>query len=117
MSNTPAETNIPHSISYEIVIDSVETETFSGMENVIRHIKFHVRSIFEGKIFEGSELVLELDFPEIESFKNFSEFSRNEIIELIESKMFDEIITSKTELNSRYYKTSTKYSSENLPWN
>jgi hypothetical protein len=117
MSNIPAETNIPHSISYEIVIDSVETETFGNMENIIKSIHFHVRSFFEGKTFEGKNLCLNLDFPNSESFKNFSEFTKAEILELIETKMFDEIITSKTELNSRYYVVVNTYSPNDLPWN
>lgn len=117
MSNIPAETNIPHTISYEIVIDSVETETSGGFENIIRCIKFHLRSSFNGRIFDGTPLFLDLDFPNLEEFKNFSEFSKSEILELIEIKMFDEIITSKTELNSRYYVAVNTYSPENLPWN
>jgi len=117
MSNIPAETNIPHPVSYEIVIDSVKTESFGGMENIIKSIEFHIKSSHNEKTFDGNNLVLNLEFPNIKNFKEFSKFTRNEVIDMIEERMMDEIVTSKTELNSRYYVITSTYSSSNLPWN
>lgn len=112
----PAETNVPYSVEYEIVIDSMEVVSDNSKKNVIRAVAFHLESSFDEVIKRGKQIVCELDTPG-ETFKEFSDFTKQEIIDILEQKCFEEILTSKTKLHSEYYIETKMISSQELPWN
>ncbi len=117
MENTPSKTNVPFSVHHELKIDAVETISNSEMENIIQSISFHIESEFNGVRHYGESLVYKLDPPSESDFKKFDSFTKEEIVNMLEEKMLPEIITSKTYLNSKYYKSTEIYTSDNLPWN
>lgn len=117
MKNIPNQTNIPHSVQYELKIDAVETVSNSSMKNIVQSLSFHIESDFDGIRYSGETLIYNFDPPSEENFKEFDLFTTEEIVSLLEEKMLPEIITSKTNLHSKYYKTTEIYTSDNLPWN
>lgn len=116
MMNLPHQTNIPYSIVYEIIIDSLELTSDNVKENIIEVINFHIKAYFNGTEKHGEKIVCYLDSPE-EKFKNFSKFTKQEIIDILEQKCFEEILVSKTNLNSQFYVKRNIVSSQGLPWN
>lgn len=117
MENIPHQTNIPHAVQYELKIDAVETISNAIMENIIQSISFHIESNFNGVKHVGESLICNFDPPTEEDFKKFDSFTKEQIVNLLEEKMLPEIITTKTNLHSKYYKTTEIYTPDNLPWN
>lgn len=116
MMKLPHQTNTPYNVEYEFIIDAIEVITNYERENAIDSIIFHIISSHEGIEYHSPSIVCDLENPDPENFKEFSDFTKEEIIAILEEKCFEEILTNKTKLHSQYYITRKVISSNDLPW-
>lgn len=112
----PHQTNTPYNVEYEFIIDAIEVITNYERENAMDSIIFHIKSSYEGIEYHSSSIVCDLENPDPKNFKEFSDFTKEEIISLLEEKCFEEILIHKTKLHSQYYITRKVISSNDLPW-
>lgn len=116
MMDLPQQTNIPHKVDYDIIIDSVETSSTHEFENVIESVNFHINSMCNDIRYTSEIVTCSFDDPSKNDFKPFSEFTKAEIVAILERKCFDKILVIKSKLNSKYYITKKLISSDDLPW-
>lgn len=112
----PHQTNTPYNVEYEFIIDTVEVISNYERENAIDSIIFHIKSSFKDIEYHSESIYCNLCNPDPKNFKEFSDFTKEEIIAILEEKCFEEILTNKTKLHSQYYITKKVISSNDLPW-
>jgi hypothetical protein len=116
MMKLPHQTNTPYNVGYEFIIDAIEVITNYERENAIDSIIFHIKSSYEGTEYHSSSIVCNLENLDPDNFKEFSDFTKEEIISILEEKCFEEILINKTKLNSQYYNTKKVIPQNELPW-
>lgn len=116
MMELPYQTNTPFIVEYSIIVDAVEIISDYQNENIIDKVSFHVDSLCNDIQYSSETITCNFDNPDFNNFKSFQEFTKAEIVAILEKKCFEQILVIKSKLNSQYYVTKKVISSDDLSW-